>query len=103
MTARTADKIVRRRDRREGVGIVDRLCGWAAHAPLADGDEPVMLIERQPAKDDGVHDRENGGRGPNAQGEHEQSDRRERPRGAQGANRRFEMVVHDGSLTGDAA
>ena len=39
----------------------------ARSAALTDGDEPIVLVEWQGAKNDGVHDRKDGGRRADAQ------------------------------------
>ena len=50
----------------------------AVSAALEDGYQPIVLVERQTAQDDGVDDREDGGAGSDAEGQHGQSHHGER-------------------------
>ena len=60
-------RVVLRRHEAERVRITRIGPGATAwRAPLADGDETIVLVERQPAKGDRVHDGEDGGRGADA-------------------------------------
>ena len=61
--------------------------GGALRVVLEDRDDPVVLVEGQRAKDDGVHDREDRRSGANAQGEHDQRRRGRRRRAAPGSSR----------------
>ena len=64
---------------------------------LEDDREPIVLVERQAAQDDGVDDGEDGGSGADAEREHGERDDREGGRGAERAQRGFDVVKH-GSL-----
>ena len=56
--------------------------------------EPIVLVERQPAQDDGVDDREEGRPGADAEGQDSQGDDSKRPRREQGAEGTLLIVQH---------
>jgi hypothetical protein len=73
---------------------------WPRCAALADGHEPVVLIERQSAKHHGVNDGEDRRAGADAQHQNDQCHGGKRLRGPQRAERSFQIIAH-GSLDGD--
>ena len=58
-----------------------------------DADEPVALVERQPAEDDGIDHREDGGGGAYPQREHHHDDGRESAAGGKAAKRMTEIAA----------
>ena len=69
----------------------------AAKCPtLPDGDEPVVLVERQPAKNHGIDDRKDRRRRADAERQHQQRNHRESRRRAQRPNG-ISQIGHDAS------
>ena len=58
-------------------------------------DEAVVLVERQPAQDHGVHHREDRRAGADAERQHEERDRRERLGRLERTEGGFQIVAHD--------
>ena len=65
--------------------------------PLAHRDQPIVLVKRQAAKDDGVHHRKDRRAGADPEHQDEQGNRCERLGRLERAERGFQIITHDRS------
>ncbi len=66
-------EIILRRDGPERLGVAVRMGELAGGArTFANSDEAVVLVERQPSKDHGIHDREDRSRRADAKRQHDE-------------------------------
>ena len=84
------------RDAGQLLGIARRIALDGRRAARAHGNQAVVLVERQPAQHHGVHDREDGGAGADAQGEDQQGHGGERRRGAERSDGGNHVGTHEG-------
>ena len=86
--------VILRRDERERVRIppIDRWAG--AQVPLTNGDKAIVLVEREAAEDDGVHDGEDRRRRAHAERQHDERRHRKAPGRTKRPQGSFEVITH---------